>query len=332
MLTLNIVLFVAGLILLVKGASWLVEGASSLARRVGMSELAIGLTIVAFGTSMPEMVVNVTSAINGVTDIAIGNIIGSNMANILLILGISAIITPIAIQSSTAWKEIPFAILAAFTLFIMASDSTFDPSSPSVLGLGDGLILISFFLIFLWYTFGMQPIEGKGDSSEKPMSIFLSVGILLLGMLALVGGGKLTIDSAVLLARSFGMSEALIGLTLIAVGTSLPELVTSVVAGLKKKSAIAVGNIVGSNIFNIFLVLGVTSTIRPLPFSDAIRVDLLLTIAATLLLFFVIHNGNIVRRISLFWKQKVGHSISRFEGSLMLAAYIGYIVFISIRG
>jgi len=332
MIALNILLFVAGVILLVKGADWLVSGASSLARRVGMSELAIGLTIVAFGTSMPELTVNVTGALKGSTDIAIGNVIGSNLANILLILGVSALIAPIAIQTSTAWKEIPFALLAATTLFIMASDATFDPTTLSILGLGDGLILISFFLIFLWYTFGMQAVEGEYQTNEKALSIPVALGILLIGILALVAGGKLTVDTAVMMARSIGISEAFIGLTLVAVGTSLPELVTSVVAALKNKSAIAVGNIVGSNIFNIFFVLGITSVIRPLPFAKALETDLLFTIFATLMLFFVIHNGNIVRRIMLFWRQRKNHIISRIDGASMLTAYILYIAFITWRG
>lgn len=332
MILLQLLLFVAGVILLIKGADWLVEGAASLARRIGMSELAIGLTIVAFGTSMPELTVNVAGALRGSTDIAIGNVVGSNIANILLILGVSAILSPIAIQTSTAWKEIPFALLAATTLFFLASDATFDPAQVSVLNLADGFVLISFFLIFMWYTFGMHAVEGEADDAGKTTSVPMALGITLLGILALIGGGKLTVDSAVIMARFFGISEALIGLTLVAVGTSLPELVTSIIAGMKKKAAIAVGNIVGSNIFNIFFVLGLTSVIRPLPFAEALQFDLLATVVATVMLFFVIHNGNIFRRVAFFWRQRVGHSISRFDGTLMLVTYAAYIAYITWRG
>jgi cation:H+ antiporter len=325
----SILFLVAGLFIVVKGADWLVEGASSLARRIGVSELAIGLTVVAFGTSMPELSVNLLSALNGSTDIAIGNIVGSNIANILLILGIAAIISPMTVQTSTVWKEIPFSLLAAVLVLIMANDHIIDGLSFAELTRSDGLSLIAFFLIFLWYTFGMSRVDdGTADESKK-WSLPMATVMILGGLGLLIVGGKFTVDGATGIATVLGVSQSLIGLTVVAVGTSIPELATSVVAAMKKKADIAVGNVVGSNIFNIFWILGISAVIRPLPFRPEMSIDLLVAIFATVLLFFSSHTG--YRRI-LFWKQKEGHIINRVDGWCMLASYVLYTGYLVWRG
>ncbi|OIO53050.1 sodium:proton exchanger [Candidatus Peregrinibacteria bacterium CG1_02_54_53] len=328
-----VLFLIIGFVLLVKGADWLVEGASALAKRFGISDLAIGLTIVAFGTSAPELVVNIVASAQGASDIAIGNVVGSNIANILLILGISAMITPVIVQRSTVRKEIPFSLLAAVLLFVMANDALVDGLSYSALSRSDGLALLGFFVIFLAYTAGLQLESSKGlEDGKKPISPTIAFAMVILGFGGLVAGGKLTVDSAVTIARSLGLSEALIGLTVVAIGTSLPELATSAVAAFKKKVDIAVGNIVGSNIFNIFLVLGVSATIRPLPFSPASNADLMMVIIATVLLFIAIHNGWAAKRIFLWWKQYDQYIIRRWEGALLLTTYGAYIVYIAWRG
>ncbi len=325
----SILFLVAGLFIVVKGADWLVEGASSLARRIGVSELAIGLTVVAFGTSMPELSVNLLSALNGSTDIAIGNIVGSNIANILLILGIAAIITPMTVQTSTVWKEIPFSLLAAVLVLVMANDHIIDGLSFAELTRSDGLSLIAFFLIFLWYTFGMSRVDDGSPDESKKMGLPKACVMILGGLGLLIVGGKLTVDGATGIAMALGVSQSLIGLTVVAVGTSIPELATSVVAAMKKKADIAVGNVVGSNIFNIFWILGISAIIRPLPFRPEMSIDLLVAIAATLLLFLSSHTG--YRRI-LFWKQREGHIINRVDGWLMLASYVLYTGYLVWRG
>lgn len=328
-----VLFLIIGFALLVKGADWLVDGASALAKRFGISDLAIGLTIVAFGTSAPELVVNIVASAQGASDIAIGNVLGSNIANILLILGISAMIAPVVVQRSTVRKEIPFSLLAAVLLFVMANDMLVDGAVQSELSRSDGIALLGFFVIFLAYTAGLKLESSKGLSDgKKRFPAPIAFGLVLLGFIALMAGGKLTVDAAVTIARSLGLSEALIGLTVVAVGTSLPELATSAVAAFKKKADIAVGNIVGSNIFNIFLILGVSATIRPLPFLPASNADLLMVIISTILLFITIHNGWAARRILLWWKQHDQYIIRRWEATVLLATYAGYIGYIVWRG
>lgn len=324
-----IMFLVGGLALLVKGADWLVGGASSVARRFGVSELAIGLTVVAFGTSLPELTVNIFSSVNGAADITIGNIVGSNIANILLILGIAGIIAPLAIQTSTVWKEIPFALLAAVLVLIMANDHIVDLYPVAELSRSDGAALIAFFLIYLWYIFGMGGVGG--DEIQQPASALKAIGLISIGLVALVSGGKLTVDGAVTIARQIGVSEALIGFSVVAIGTSLPELATSVVAALKRKSDIAVGNIVGSNIFNIFWILGISSIVNPLPFRPAFTLDIAVMIGATVLLFFVVHRGLPHQRL-LFWRQRKDHVIEKFDGWAMLGCYAMYMAFLIWRG
>ncbi|MFH0854625.1 MAG: calcium/sodium antiporter [bacterium] len=328
---LTYILFFVGFGALIKGADFLVDGTSSLAKRIGVSSLVIGLTIVAFGTSTPELIVNILASINGNTDIAIGNILGSNIANILLILGISAVIYPLAVKKVTVQKEIPFAFLAVIVLAFMANDAWIDNSPFSALTRIDGLILISFFIIFLYYIFGISKAEParlaeapakRADAVETtPRAYSLLRSWLMIGggLVGLVVGGKWIVDGAVAFATGLGVSEALIGLTVVAVGTSLPELATSAVAAYKKDVDIAVGNIVGSNIFNIFWILGVSAIIRPLPFSPVLASDVLVTVLATLLLFMALFVGK-------------RHILERWQGVCFIALYVGYVVYLVFRG
>ncbi len=316
----SFLLFIIGFFLLIKGANYLVSGASSLAYKLGVAPLVIGLTIVAFGTSAPELVVNLMASISGNTDIAIGNILGSNIVNILVILGVSAIIYPITVQKSTVWKEIPFALLAVVVMGFMASDALIDGASASYLTRIDGLVLISFFVIFLYYIVGIAK-QSPSETVEKPpeMTRMRSWLLIVGGMLALVVGGKWIVDGAIVFAQGLGVSESLIGLTIVAIGTSLPELATSVVAAYKKHSDIAIGNVVGSNIFNIFWILGISAFISPLPFAPALTTDILVTVGATLLLFFALFVGK-------------RHTIEKWQGVLFICTYVLYIVFLVMRG
>lgn len=310
---LTIILLIAGFILLIKGANFLVDGSSSIAKRFGISSLVIGLTVVAFGTSTPELVVNLISAFKGTTDIAIGNIIGSNIANILLILGLTGMIAPIAVKSSTTWKEIPFALLAVLATAVMANDVLFSGATESFLTRGDGLILLGFFAVFMYYIFGMAKNGSDEDLEEvKTFGTLKSILLVVVGLTFLVIGGKWIVDAAIFLAKSWGLSEAVIGLTIVAVGTSLPELITSVVAAMKGKTDIAIGNVVGSNIFNIFWILGITSTIKPLPFSENSNLDMIAVIGANILLFLWMLVGK-------------RHKLERWQSAVFVILYIGYI-------
>lgn len=316
----SLLFLIIGFILLIKGADFLVSGSASIARRFGISELVIGLTVVAFGTSTPELFVNILAGIRGTTDIAIGNVIGSNIANILLILGASAIIFPLAVSRGTVWKEIPFSLLAVVVLGVMANDRLIDGATASALTRADGLVLLGFFVIFLYYSAGIahEGADVEQSAPQKTSSGFRSMGSIGLGLLGLVWGGKWIVDAAVAISASLGMSQAVIGLTVVAVGTSLPELATSIVAARKKNVDIAVGNVVGSNIFNIFFILGVSALIRPLPFRETANWDVLVMTAASLFLFVTMFTG----------KKNI---LERWEGILMLAAYAAYTVFLLLK-
>jgi len=314
-----ILLVVGGFVALVKGADLLVAGASSLAKMLGVSTLLVGLTVVALGTSMPELVVNVFAALKGTSDIAVGNIIGSNISNIALVLGLSAAIFPMRVQNSTIWKEIPFALLAVVLVSIMASDVALSGLASDQLTRGDGLVLVSFSVIFLYYILGLAR-QGKADLDEVPsLSKQRIVIYILFGMVALVVGGKLVIEGAVSLATAIGLSERVIGLTVVALGTSLPELVTSVVAALRKQPDLSVGNIVGSNILNVFMVLGISASIAPLPFSDAALFDAIFNTLITLLLFLFMFVGH-------------KHKLERWQGISFVVMYVMYMSYTVING
>lgn len=306
-----------GLALLVFGANWLVDGASALAKRLGISALAIGLTIVAFGTSAPELIVNLFASVSGNSDIAIGNVLGSNIANILLILGIAAAIFPLAVTKGTVWKEIPLSLLAVLLLAVMMHDAAIDGAAASALTRIDGLVLIAFFVIFLYYTFGISKVEGA-EPDVRVMPLPRAALSVAAGLLGLGAGGKLVVDAAVAMAAALGVSEAVIGLTIVAVGTSLPELVTSAVAAAKRNVDIAVGNVVGSNIFNVFWILGLSATVRPLPASPVLGRDLAVAIGATFLLFLAMFVG---RR----------HTLERWQGFGFTALYAAYVVFLVVQ-
>jgi cation:H+ antiporter len=315
------ILFAVGFVLLIKGADLLVTGASSLAKRIGVSSLMIGLTIVAFGTSMPELVVSLLASAQGNTDIAIGNVIGSNIANILLILGVSAMIYPLAVQRGTVWKEIPFALLAVVMLIVMANDVLLDGAASSALSKIDGLALLGFFVIFLYYVFGLAK-NGNANGEDESVELFSigrSVLMISAGLVGLVLGGKWIVDGAVAFASSLGVSEALIGLTVVAVGTSLPELATSAVAAYRRNVDIAIGNVIGSNIFNIFWILGLSAIIKPLPFASSLNADLLMVVLATSLLFLALFVG----------KRQI---LERWQGGVFVAMYVAYTIFLIFRG
>ena len=313
---LTYILFIAGFFLLIKGAHLLVDGSASIAKKLKISSIVIGLTIVAFGTSAPEFIVNIFASVQGNTEIAIGNILGSNIANILLILGISAVIYPITAKKNTVLKEIPLSLFAAVVLGLMANDMIIDGAGFSGITRIDGFILLSFFIIFIYYIFGITKSDQDIVKGEiKVFSQSRSVLFIIFGLAGLVVGGKWIIDGAVQIAEFFNISQSLIGLTIVAVGTSLPELATSAIAAYKKQSDIAIGNIVGSNIFNIFWILGASAIIRPLPLNTSSNGDLAMTVFASIVLFLVMFIG----------KKRV---IERWQGGFMVAVYAGYIVFL----
>jgi cation:H+ antiporter len=311
---LSYVLMAVGFVLVIKGADISVSAASTLAKRLRVSQIAIGLTVVAFGTSLPELAVNVTASIEGNTEISVGNIIGSNIANILLILGVSGLVYPLTVTKGTVWKEIPLSLLAAIVLAIMANDRFLNSSAGDRLSRGEGLILLCFFAIFLYYS---ASIARNGANVEEASSGtrdgLLRTGLLMVaGFAALVVGSTWVVDGAVKLARLLGVSQMAVGLTIVAVGTSLPELATSAAAAYRKNPDIAIGNVIGSNIFNIFCILGLSSIIRPLPLNPKVNVDIGLLIFASLLLLLCMLTGK--RR-----------TLDRWEAGLFLGVYAAYI-------
>lgn len=313
----NILLLIAGLALVMFGSNWMVDGASSLAKRLNVSDLVIGLTIVSFGTSAPELVINIFASINGNTELAIGNVVGSNIFNILMILGISALIYPLAVQSNTIYKEIPLNLLAVLVLFVVANDVLIDKGSASVLSRSDGIILLSFFAIFLYYSFIIARQSTNDTVVVKIFSTWKSTLYIMVGIAGLVIGGKLMVDGAVNIARNMGVSEAVIGLTILAAGSSIPELATSAVAAYRGNSDIAIGNVVGSNIFNVFFILGVSSIIKPLPFHPGANFDLIFVIVVTALLFFFVYlhrENQLIKR----------------HGVAFVALYVAYIAYLII--
>ena len=319
MLIIDILLIILGMALLLKGGDMLVDGSSSLARRLKVSELAIGLTVVAFGTSAPELVVSLSASIGSHPEIALGNVIGSNNLNLLFILGITGLLAPVAVQKNTIRIEIPLSLLAAIILLLLANFAILS-GERNILGRIDGIVLFLFFVLFLFYVYaGMKKNE---NVDEAPSAISFSSGKLLLfiflGLAFLVFGGKLVVNSAVTLAQALNISEKIIGLTIIAVGTSLPELITSITAVIKKRNDIALGNIIGSNIFNIFLVLGVSAIARPMEYSPVFNKDIYLLIFGTLLLLLAMFTGK---------KRK----LDRWEAAILVSLYIGYVIYLIMR-
>lgn len=328
----SLILLAAGLYLLIKGADWLVSGASAVSLRLKIKPIVIGLTVVAFGTSAPELTVSVISVLEGSSGVAVGNVLGSNIANILLILGITAIICPLYVHRNTVLKEIPMATLAVivfivfglyefinswsgFNFFALLYENNLEGYLTRV----SGIILLLFFAIFVYYTVELARNAGETNDEIEKKPLPTSIILIAVGLAGLTFGSKLTVDNAVLIARTLGVSDNLIGLTLVAVGTSLPELVTSIVAALKKHVDIIIGNVVGSNIFNIFFVLGITSLISPIPIYTPNIVD-----------SFVVLLTSFVLLASLVFYRK--HRITKVEGVVFLFLYLLYLIFIITRG
>lgn len=310
-----IIFIIVGFVALVKGADCLVDGASSIAKRFGISDLVIGLTVVAFGTSMPEFVVNMVSVGEGSTDLAITNILGSNIINTLVILGVTALIFPIASQKHSRNFDIPMSIFAGiFVLGAILIHAPFLSSADGGIGRLGGILLLLFFIYFLYETFRHAKDHPDEAETVKTMSTGKAILFLLLGLAGLVIGGELIVKSAVDIASRCGVSQAIIGLTVVALGTSLPELATSIIAAYKHNSDIALGNVIGSNIFNVFFVLGMSATIRPLPTYDGIALDA--CVAAL---------GSIVVWIAV--KTDKGHKINRWAGAVLLLIYGGYLTY-----
>ncbi len=310
----SLLILVIGLALVIYGANIMVDGSASLAKSYNISNIVIGLTVVSFGTSSPELAITIYSASTGNTELAIGNIVGSNIVNILLILGVTSIIYPLTILRNTVLKEIPLSLLASIVLFIMVKDSFFG-NGPNMISLGDSLVLLSFMVIFMYYLLNLARTNGdKEEVKIQTMTRKKSLLLIIGGLVLLVGGGKLFVDSAVKLAVSFGLSQAVIGLTIVAIGTSLPELATSVVAALKKNSDIAVGNAVGSNIFNIFLILGAGGIVAPLPQGNISDIDFYVCILASIVLLI---SGYAIE----------SNKIKKIEGIFFVILYLMYIGF-----
>ena len=313
-MVLSIIFIIIGFALLIKGADFLVDGASNVAKKFHIPEIIIGLTIVSMGTSMPELFVSATSALNGSADMAIGNIVGSNICNLLLILGLSAFIKPVIFQRETRLIEIPICLIVTIIFIIFCN-------TDGTISKVEGIILIVLFLLFIIYTIIMSKKGNKFDGTEesnelkvqdKPISITKNILFIIIGIIGLKIGGDLTVDNATNIARMFNISEKIIGLTILAVGTSLPELVTSVTAAIKGNSDIAIGNIVGSNIFNILFIIGVSAIITPLAYNFTYNIQMVILIAATIIL-------------ALFPAIPPKNEMSRMNGLIYFILYLVYL-------
>jgi K+-dependent Na+/Ca+ exchanger related-protein len=312
-------LLIIGFVALIFGANWLVNGATSIGVKAKLSPLIIGLTIVAFGTSLPEMIVNVFSCIKGSPGLAIGNIIGSNTMNILLILGVSAMIFPIDVSRISIRRDIPAGFVATFAITLMAND--FFRGTSGTINWVEGLVLLAMGGGYLALTFKIETIEAletlealEHDEKQEEMPWGKTLFELIIGIIGLYIGGELVSKNASILAMNWGMSESTVGLTVVATATSLPELITSIVAALKKNSSIAIGNVLGSNILNIFMVLGVSSLITPLPFDTRMNHQLMILFCANAVMFAAVFTGK-------------GRKISRFEGAILTLGYVGFMLF-----
>lgn len=320
MASLEYILLIIGFVLLIKGADYFVEGASNIAVKLNVSPLLVGLTIVALGTSSPEATVAILAALEGSPGVVLGNVIGSNIVNITVVIGLTALIAPLTVQSETVRKEIPFAMLAAIVLMILMADVALQGAGANIINRGDGIIILLFFSVFLYYVFEMAR-KNRSSTVEKVdadtgeswlKNILFTIG----GLIAIIIGGEMVVSSATEIALSLGMSEALVGLTIVAIGTSLPEIMTSVTAALKGKGDMAIGNVVGSNIFNIFFVTGTASTVAPIAAESKLFFDGWVMVGLTVLLLIF---------------SRTHFKIGRREGAVLLLAYITYLVYIIIR-
>lgn len=316
-MALEILLLFVGFIILIKGADFMVNGASSLAKKFNISNIAIGLTVVAFGTSAPELVVSLLSAVNGKSDASFGNVIGSNNFNLLLILGVAGLIYPLVVLRNTVRYEVPMSLGAALLLFLLVNDGLFSEAAQPMLSRMDAIVLLVFFGLFMFYiSRTMQnSAEITGDDKIKIYTMPISVALIVLGLLMLVGGGTLAVNNAVAIATYYGLSEKLIGLTILAAGTSLPELATSAVAAYRKNTDIAIGNVIGSNIFNFLFILGITGLINPIQYNTALNFDLQVVGIATIVLMIFMFTIN-------------QRKLDRWEAFILLTGYITYMVYL----
>ncbi len=312
-----LLLLLLGFAILIKGADFLVNGASSAAKKYGISNLAIGLTVVAFGTSMPELIVSLMAVIDGQNDASFGNVIGSSNFNLLFILGVAGIVYPLVVQKSTVKFEIPISLFAAAILFLLVNDGMLWDVESNMLSRLDSIILLLFFGLFLLYTYRtMSNTSDLGEEGQiKIYSMPVSIGLFGIGLVMLIGGGKLVVNNAISIAHHYGLSERLIGLTILAIGTSLPELATSAVAAYRKNTDIAIGNVVGSNIFNIFFILGITGVINPIAYNTALNFDIYILLAATVALI-------------IFMFTLSQRKLDRWEAIILLMGYIVYTAFL----
>lgn len=308
----NVLLLIVGLGLIIGGAHFLTEGASGIAKKFRVSEFVIGLTIVGFGTSAPELIVSILSAINGQSDMAIGNVVGSNMFNTLVILGVTAIIRSVDFSRNNLMRDLPFAMLATIVLIIMGSDVMLGSGDVNVISRGEGMLLLCFFAIFMVYSFMTGRTDAAAGEEVKLPNVWLMVLMIVGGLAGLIFGGEMFLGSATSIARNLGVSESVIAITLVAGGTSLPELATSVVAMVKGKGELALGNIIGSNIFNIFLILGVSAVIRPLTLGNILPGDLWVLLGTNVLLFV----------FAVTFRRR---AMDKPEGIIALLCYAGYI-------
>ncbi len=308
---LNLFLLVVSALLVLWGADKLTDGASGLARRFRMSELVIGLTVVAFGTSLPEFVVSLTATLEGSAELSIGNVVGSNLFNTLVIVGVAACVMPIRVSVSTITKDVPFALLASAALIVLALDTVVGQSADNWLSRGDGLILLLFLAVFMAYTFSIARSGAEPENAQVAQMGYGRITLyLLLGVAALIAGGKLFVSSASELALALGISETVVGLTIVAGGTSLPELATSVVAARKGQSAIAIGNVLGSNILNVFFILGFCAALSPMSISTISMLDF----------------GLLILSMGLLWSFAASNRmVQRWEGAVLLTVYAVYV-------
>ena len=314
----DILILLLGLGLILVGANALTDGASAVAKRFGISDLVIGLTIVAMGTSAPELVVSVTAALNDSAELALGNVVGSNIFNILAIVGCTARVMPISVGKGLMSKELPLVILSSLVMWAVASDTLLDGEAANVVSRIDGILLLAFFAIFMRYTFSIAKADSPDTEEIKPMPMWKAALWIIGGLAGLIFGGRYFVDGASGIARSLGVSESVIGLTLVAAGTSLPELATSVVAALKKNPGIAIGNVIGSCLFNVFFIIGTAATIAPLPLGGITQTDMLTLVGASVLLWFF---GLVIG----------DRKITRVEGTFMVLCFIAYTAWLIIN-
>ncbi|MCX2739987.1 calcium/sodium antiporter [Pontibacter anaerobius] len=316
------ILFIIGFVILIKGADILVDGASSIARRYGLPDMVVGLTIVSFGTSLPELIVNVMASLQGQPELAIGNVFGSNVANLLLILGVTALICPLPLKRTTILTEIPFSLIATLLVGFLANATLLNSRYELYISRLDGGILLAFFAMFMVYIYNVAKTNKDAvipDEESTIMPVGKSVLLMLLGTLGLFLGGKWVVEGAVHIAQKFGLSESFIGLTVVAFGTSLPELVTSAMAAYRRNIDIAVGNVVGSNIFNLLWILGLSAIITPLPFNEMNNADIIMMILASAMLILAMPIGK-------------RNAIDRLNGTIFLLTYFAYISYLVVRG